>query len=175
MKKSILICLVGLFMLAGTQTTQAQTKEETIAWIKEKMMKKDFWRPNRRGELTYHIPEMYATRVDFDDNYLYLNIYYLMKEEHIRLRQKPDVTEKTHTDYYRIDLSKLDTGDILYGRIETKGNYIRHQHDYGETKYKNGLDSYINPNCESDILERLKKAMEHYISLMTVKKSNETF
>jgi len=39
MKKSILICLIGLFMLAGTQYTQAQTKEETIAWIKEKLEK----------------------------------------------------------------------------------------------------------------------------------------
>lgn len=43
MKKSILICLIGLFMLAGTQYTQAQTKEETIEWIKEKLEKYGGW------------------------------------------------------------------------------------------------------------------------------------
>jgi len=46
MKKSILICLVGLFMLAGTQATQAQTKEETIAWIKEKLEMYKAWGNN---------------------------------------------------------------------------------------------------------------------------------
>lgn len=36
MKHLIILCL-ALFFIAGTQNTQAQTKEETIAWIKEKL------------------------------------------------------------------------------------------------------------------------------------------
>lgn len=36
MKHLFTLCIV-LFFMAGTQNTQAQTKEETIAWIKEKL------------------------------------------------------------------------------------------------------------------------------------------
>lgn len=39
MKKAITILSICLLTIAGTQTTQAQTKEETIAWIKEKLEK----------------------------------------------------------------------------------------------------------------------------------------
>lgn len=38
-KKAITILTICLLTLAGTQTAQAQTKEETIAWIKEKLEK----------------------------------------------------------------------------------------------------------------------------------------
>lgn len=35
--KTITILIIYLFTLAGTQTTHAQAKEETIAWIKKKL------------------------------------------------------------------------------------------------------------------------------------------
>lgn len=37
MKKTITILTICLLTMAGTQTAQAQTKEKTIAWIKEKL------------------------------------------------------------------------------------------------------------------------------------------
>jgi len=39
MKKSILLILTCLLMLVSAQNTQAQTKEETIDWLKEKIKK----------------------------------------------------------------------------------------------------------------------------------------
>lgn len=38
-KKAITILSICLFIFAGTQSAQAQTQEETIAWIKEKLEK----------------------------------------------------------------------------------------------------------------------------------------
>ncbi|MFA7686616.1 MAG: hypothetical protein WCY25_01995 [Moheibacter sp.] len=39
MKTTITILSICLFIFAGTQSAQAQTQEETIAWIKEKLEK----------------------------------------------------------------------------------------------------------------------------------------
>ena len=38
--------------IAGTQTAQAQTKEETIAWIKEKLEKYGNWNPSDTYKIT---------------------------------------------------------------------------------------------------------------------------
>jgi hypothetical protein len=39
MKKATTLLIVCLLLFAGTQTTHAQTKEETVAWLKENLEK----------------------------------------------------------------------------------------------------------------------------------------
>ena len=180
---ALLLCIATSFVV------QAQTKEETVTWLTEKMMKPGFFELYRaRGNnATAKI-----ISVRFDDNYLiiegtlnYNDLKYVSYGDKIRSY------EDRFT--YSINLSKLT--DAVFGyhnSIATDGNAIREYLYAEEWGYKYGdwtllefnttnIYTYstgkigVVSNIEPDILERFKKAIKHYQTLMTVKKSTETF
>lgn len=177
-----MICML-VFLGIATQS-QAQTKEETVKWLTEKMMKDHFF------EMSYFtgVTPAKIYKVRLDDNYLVIDGEYIWdyKDNGRNYRQKEIFN-------YEIDLAKLSDEVYLYGSyIATKGNFIKESSDWKKYRWQNGeyilIDSKlskeykhymqqvrINDKVESEILERVAKALKHYQSLMTIKKSNETF
>ncbi|WP_343557185.1 hypothetical protein [Sphingobacterium sp.] len=110
-----------------------QTKEETIKWLTEKMMKENFFEEDHYTGTT----PAKITRAIFDDNFVIINgVYsrdYKVGGRDYRIKENFK---------YGINLSKLSEND---------------------------------DKVEPEILDRFKKALKHYTTLMTSKKSNETF
>ena len=161
--------------------SQAQTKEETVKWLIEKMMNPDFYWLKRVTKI--HM-------VKFDENYLEIKL----DSKIIERGDNSFERVKTETNgFYKIDLSKM----ILdySGGFQTNGNNIYREENDFTIVSRNGGNDYlfdekrhhhknytseiygirINDNFEPNIKERFQKAIKHYQSLMTVKKSNEAF
>jgi len=178
------LLFAALFCLVTSFTAQAQTKEETIAWLTEKLMKTGFF------TYTYYgfIEDVKIDTAQFDENFLILkgstkgDKYY---------NGKVSSTYKRNF-YYKIDLSKLEDYILCNANICSKNNSIKQISSWEKFGYKAGswelLDlgteneytsrTYILEIVESvepDIIERFKKAIKHYQSLMTIKKSAEKF
>lgn len=128
------------------------------------------------------------TRAIFDDNFLIIDGVYSRDYKEGGRDYRIKVNFK-----YGINLSKLSENVYEYGKyIATNGNFIEEIRDWRKYRWQNGeyqlIDSkpskeyisymravQINDKVEPEILDRFKKALKHYTTLMTSKKSNETF
>ncbi|MDM1297179.1 hypothetical protein HXZ94_01480 [Empedobacter falsenii] len=174
MKK--LITLFVLFLSIGI--ANAQTKEETIKWLTEKMMSPDF--------LKASYAKFEVSSVEFDENYL--TIVGMTKTSEYD-RKWSLYTDTYSYETYTIDLSKTSVSN---GAFISDGNYIKLKYriveytgmrkdelfkgdESSEEYFRNNTELRVNYSFEPDIVERFSKAIEHYKTLMSVKKSTETF
>lgn len=190
-----IFCIIAFIALA--KNSEAQTKEETVKWLTEKMMKDGFFKfLNIFGTRPVKI-----TTIDFDDNFLTINGFWRATDDagregrvvdfqyEINLAKLPNELDLTIIPK-EITLPSHEEGKINF--IRTNGNHVKVTLkiiDYEiinevwkqtETEIKTENRNYlynlvIANNFEPDIIERFTKALKHYISLMTVKKSTETF
>lgn len=176
---ALLLCLITSYAV------QAQTKEETITWLTEKMMKPGFFKDD------YNYKKIIADKVEFDDNFLTVYTHWVSKDE-VWNGSRYILTEYKQFNKYKINLAKLSEHFFKYPEfISTEGSNIEYAHTwerygwnsgvYGLQETKKGkeyierLNIRIGEEVEPDIQERFSKAIKHYQTLMTLKKSAETF
>jgi hypothetical protein len=158
--------MMFIFMFIGlVNKMQAQTKEETVKWLREKMTKECFLEDDKLNR------KVRIVSVKLDDNFLSIDVE--IKKE------KDDNFGKAGRTLHqvRVDLTHLDLGFITkFGGLATDGKYV--EVSEGPLN-KSLLTSYyffkINPSCEPDIINRFRRAIEHYLSLIPTRKSSEIF
>jgi hypothetical protein len=159
--KMMLMCM----FISLVNKMQAQTKEETVKWLKEKMTKECFLEDDKLNR------KVRIGSVKLDDNFLMIDVE--IKKE------KDDNFGKAGRTLHqvRVDLTHLDLGFITqFGGLATNGKYV----EVSEGQWnKSLLTSYyffkINPSCEPDIINRFRRSIEHYLSLIPARKGNEIF
>lgn len=159
--KMMFICMfIGL-----VNKMQAQTKEETVKWFTEKMMKECFLEDDKLNR------KVRIVSVKLDDNFLTIDVE-IKKEKDDNFGKAGRILHQV-----RVDLNHLDLGFITkFGGLATNGKYV----EVSEGPWNKGLlTSYyffkINPSCEPDIINRFRRSIEHYISLIPARKGNEIF
>ncbi|PUV25130.1 hypothetical protein [Sphingobacterium athyrii] len=158
--------MIFMFMFIGlVNKMQAQTKEETVKWFTEKMMKECFLEDDKRNN------KVRITSVKLDDNFLTIDVE-IKKDKDDNFGKAIHVLHQV-----KVDLIHLDLGFITqFGGLSTKGKYV--ELSEGPVS-KTLLTSYyffrINPSCEPDIANRFRRAIEHYLSLLPARKGNEIF
>ena len=152
MKTIKIILLLAFFGMAAQ--SQAQTKEETVKWLTEKMMKPCFLAD--MNDYRYRAKIIY---VKFDDNFLYYTKETTWSES----------GETTRSYLMKVDLTKVKPIKED-GILETDGKYVEALNEKGEVQHVSNSAFWINESdCENDLIPRFQKALNHYISLMTVK------
>ena len=169
-------------ILLSLGLANAQTKEETVKWLTEKMMSPNFFQYHEEHPSDNN--KTVINSLTFDDNILTVVGIYNSKG-----RDREGNWTNEFSFEYIIDLSQLDDNDVFnyqFGfrskkqSIRMKLNQKSWQEGYRprENNYDE-LNNYtsitINSSFDVDIVERFTKALQHYKSLMTVKKSTETF
>ena len=141
-----LLKTISLFVcVMFAMQSQAQTKEKTIKWLTEKMMKPCFLYNSPDGSIST------IKAVKFNNNLLEYTIEY---------------KNKLHSE--QVNLDKVKQIDET-GWLKTDGDYVYYIFEDGqrlsvETAFQ------INPNCERNLIPDFQKKLNHYISLLTAKK-----
>lgn len=133
------ICLV-VFLVFAMQT-QAQTKEETINWLTEKMMKSCFLYTSPGRSICT------IKAVKFNNNFLEYSI---------------ECENKLHR--MQVDLGKVKQINDT-GWLETNGDYVYYIFEDGQ-RLSMEAAFQINPDCEPKLIPNFQKKLNHYISLM---------
>ena len=189
MKPFIKSLIILTFFLVATPRVQSQTKEETIDWLTEKMKKPNFF---KMDSYTYSDVSAVIDNIKFEENFL--TIRGTFKYDDMKYGTSDKVVASTRKDFiYKINLADLKEGYLAsYGAFGTNSNSIYYYNYWEKMGYKHGewqlidfesKDVFVsntsliqvNSNIETDIRERFAKAIKHYQSLMTIKKSDEKF
>lgn len=160
MKKIITLFALCLFVGAFTQNSHAQTKEETIAWIKEKMEKY-----SDKNSESYNVKvtpcQITYTSIRKDIyNRRYTNAYVLTE---ISFPTTSFISVKETAGFIEIDFDIEAVEVKLYVKYGTLQEYIL---DY--TNRTNSVD-FIK-NAESNLVERMEKALKHLATFCVQKK-----
>lgn len=158
--------MMFIFLFTGlVNKMQAQTKEETVKWLTEKMMKECFLEDDKRNN------KVRIMSVKLDDNFLTIDV-------EIKKAKDDNFGKAMHVLHQvKVDLTHLDLGFITqFGGLATTGKYV--ELSEGPLN-KILLTSYyffrINSSCEPDITNRFRRSIEHYLSLIPARKSSEIF
>lgn len=133
------ICLVAFLNFA--EQGQAQTKEETIRWLREKMMKSCFLYTSPDGRICT------IKTVKFNNNLLEYSI-------------------ECESELYsmQVNLDKVKQINDK-GWLETNGDYVYYIFEDGQ-RLSMEAAFQINPDCEPNFIPNFQKKLNHYISLM---------
>lgn len=167
MKKKLILLALCLFALTYSQTAQAQTKEETIAWIKEKLEKYVYtYTKEVEGIWDIHIS---PCRISY--TYSEYDIYHTQYRNAYNLYQVSfPLTSITSIEegLGSVDIN-FDAGVVLK-KIYVKGGNLK---DYTYWKTENYIGLSFIKNAESDLVKRMEKALLHLATFCEKKK--ETF
>ncbi len=141
-KKAITILTICLLVITGTQNTQAQSKEETIAWIKEKLMNY-----GGRNYTTIEVTPCYIIETFNSDDGSRAELKWT-NPINVPIRYEINDDNKIIFLYE----SKLSRGGDVGGKIRTS---------------KEGISL---TNSETDLAERMLKALKHLATFCTEKK-----
>ncbi|HET8809749.1 MAG TPA: hypothetical protein VFM65_05730 [Flavobacteriaceae bacterium] len=151
MKKAITILTICLFTFATMQTTQAQTKEETIAWIKEKLEKYG------RGKGAHH--DYYVSDIHITECSITFTVKLQGNDKYYRTETFP-IAANWRASYSGIT---TNTEVIEYEKVSW-GKY------YSGTSRTVGLE-----DREDNLYERMVKALNHLATLNSCEKEEEAF
>jgi hypothetical protein len=146
MKKGIIICL----LIATTFSAKAQTKEETISWLKEKLTK----------SLNLHWNNSQSIEI------ISITECELVIKHHYEFQEIGKVFIQ-----YKIPISSIIIGYMIKNKFETI-EYVDTWH-HTEGKLSQMGDSIYLADTEEKIYERLQKAFDHLATFCPKKK--ETF
>lgn len=159
MKNLKIICLIGLFMLAGTQYTQAQTKEETIEWITEKLEK---YGGEDASSIKSHFEDVTVSPCKI--TYTKVVITDWGKLEKYKCSFNPSLVKEWVAGSTKI----VKTGEKISEHISSDAKIIKEinietmkEYYLGEIKLK---------NREPNIAERMAKALKHLATFCEQKK-----
>ncbi|UQA77559.1 hypothetical protein K2F45_11490 [Sphingobacterium siyangense] len=158
--------MMFMFMFIGlVNKMQAQTKEETVKWLREKMTKECFLENDKLNR------KVRILAVKLDDNFLMIDVE-IKKEKDDNFGKAGRALHQVSVDLTHLDLDFI----TRYGGLATNGKYV----EVSEGPLNKGLlASYyffrINPSCEPDIINRFRRSIEHYLSLIPARKGNEIF
>lgn len=133
------ICL--LVLLSFTIQSQAQTKQETINWLTEKMMKSCFLYTSPGRSICT------IKAVKFNNNLLEYSI---------------ECENKVHRMQVNLDKVKQIKET---GLLETNGDHVYYIFEDGQ-RLSMEAAFQINPDCEPNLIPNFQKKLNHYISLM---------
>ncbi|MDR6733454.1 hypothetical protein [Sphingobacterium sp. 2149] len=166
MKTIAKMMFMFMFMFIGlVNKMQAQTKEETVKWLREKMTKECFLENDKLNR------KVRILAVKLDDNFLMIDVE-IKKEKDDNFGKAGRALHQVSVDLTHLDLDFI----TQYGGLATNGKYV----EVSEGPLNKGLlASYyffrINPSCEPDIINRFRRSIEHYLSLIPARKGNEIF
>lgn len=166
--KRIILILTLLFLVDGLQ---AQTKEETIAWLKDKVSK-------------------YGRNEETGSTLTYLNLYKIDGDKIVLERyligssSQPD--KYSSTNPYLFNVYKVNINDIIYSSlsiIKTNGLKIsRWERRFGgDIQYDDYIGiqtlffAYFNFDAEPDLESRFHKALDKLVEYNKVNMPKEVF
>lgn len=151
MKKLLIILIL---FVSVTQSVKAQTKEETISWLQEKLQKYTYYDyfGNTAEDIRVNVSECKIT------------INYTLIE-----RLNGNITK-----YYNQYCIMPTDGVILSGRIEMKNNIAGiKEREYNHNESLTYITSLKITKGEDNLYERLQKAVDHLASFCP--KTKEAF
>lgn len=160
-KNTIIRSAICLFMLAYVSTAQAQTKEATIAWIKEKIEKYGAYN---------NVTQVYNVNV----SPCRISYTYIAKDSYSNLRNAYRLVEVSFSTTSIKSVEKIgNVVDIEFdAAVVANKVYFKsgNQEEYTYWKDENLSSKAIMANAESNLAERMKKAIEHLATFCEKKK-----